>query len=95
MSFGHLGAAIWHRWAFIYGQYYADKPETIDALKDNIRKTIGEIKLHTIDNVLKNWTDREWNYFTLLIVRIVLSNKNRNLRKYSVIFLSIFQKKNF
>ena len=28
--------------------------ETIDALKGNIR----EIQLHTIDNVLKNWTDR-------------------------------------
>ena len=37
---------------------YADKPETIDALKDNICKAIGEITLHTIDNVLKNWTDR-------------------------------------
>ena len=37
---------------------YADKPETIDALKDNIRKTIGEIQLHLIDNVLKNWSDR-------------------------------------
>ena len=37
---------------------YADKPETIDALKDNIRETICEIQLHTIDNMLKNWTDR-------------------------------------
>ena len=24
---------------------------------DNIREAIGEIQLHTIDNVLKNWTD--------------------------------------
>ena len=37
---------------------YADKPETIDALKDNIHEDIGEIQLHTIDNVHKNWTDR-------------------------------------
>ena len=37
---------------------YSDKQETIDALKDNIREAIGEIQLHTIDNVLKNWTDR-------------------------------------
>ena len=37
---------------------YADKPETIDALKDNIREAISEIQLHTIDNVLKSWTDR-------------------------------------
>ena len=38
---------------------YADKPETIDVLKDNIRAAIGNIQLHTIDDVLKNWTDRE------------------------------------
>ena len=36
---------------------YADKPETIDDLKD-IREEVGEIQLPTIDNVLKNWTDR-------------------------------------
>ena len=41
---------------------YADKPETIVALKDNIREAIGEIQLHTIDNVLKNWTDRVGYY---------------------------------
>ena len=33
---------------------YTDKPETIDALRDNIREAIGEIQLPTIDNVLKN-----------------------------------------
>ena len=37
---------------------YADKPETIGTLKDNIPETICEIQLHTIDNVLKDWTDR-------------------------------------
>ena len=37
---------------------YADKPETIDALKNNIREAIRETQLHTIINVLKNWTDR-------------------------------------
>ena len=26
----------------------------IDALKDNIREALGEIQLHTINNVLKN-----------------------------------------
>ena len=63
MSFGHLKAAIWHRWTIICGgavkdKYYADKPETNGALKDNFRETIGEIQLPTIENVLKNWTDR-------------------------------------
>ena len=59
MSFGHLGIATWHRWSIICGVpskiSYADKPETIYALKDNIREAIGELQLHTIDNVLKNW----------------------------------------
>ena len=40
-----------------YYLWGADKSETIDALKDNIREVIGGIKLYTIDNVLKNWTN--------------------------------------
>ena len=60
---------------------YADKPETINALKDNLREAIGEIQLHTINNVLKNWTDR-------------VGNKKRNLRKCSVVFFKAFSKKN-
>ena len=42
-----------------------DKPETIDALKDNIREAIGEIQLHTINNVLKNWIDRAGYYMAI------------------------------
>ena len=48
----------YYLWAAVKDKCYADKSETIDALKDNIREAIGEIQLHTIDNVLKNWTDR-------------------------------------
>ena len=43
---------------------YADKPETIHALRDNIHEAIGEIQLHTIYKVLKNWTDRVDYYMT-------------------------------
>ena len=42
----------------VKGNFYADKPETIEAMKDNIREAISEIQLHTIDNVFENWTDR-------------------------------------
>ena len=48
----------YYLWSAVKYKYYSDKPETIDALKDNIHEVIGEIQLHTIDNVLKNWTDR-------------------------------------
>ena len=47
----------YYLWGAVKEKCYADKPETIFALKDNIREAIGEIQLHTIDNVLKNCTD--------------------------------------
>ena len=48
----------YYMWGVIKDKCYAHKPETIDALKDNIREAIDEIQLHTIDSVLKNWNDR-------------------------------------
>ena len=48
----------YYLWDAAQDKCYADKPKTIDTLNDNIRETIGEIQLHTIDNVLKNWTER-------------------------------------
>ena len=48
----------YYLWGAVKDNCYADKPETINALKDNIREEIGEIQLHTIDSVFKNWTDR-------------------------------------
>ena len=44
----------YYLWGAVKDKCYADKPETIEALKE----TIETIQLHTIDNVLKNFTDR-------------------------------------
>ena len=44
----------YYLWGAVKNKGYVDKPETIDALKDNISEAIGEIQLHIIDNVLKN-----------------------------------------
>ena len=44
----------YYLWGAVRDKHYADKPETIDALKGNIREAIGEIQLHTMDNKLKN-----------------------------------------
>ena len=58
MSFGQLGAALtpldYYLWNAVKDKCYADKPEAINTLRNNIREAIGEIQLHTIDNVLKN-----------------------------------------
>ena len=42
----------YYLWDAVKDKCYASKPETIDALKDNVREAIGEIQLHTIDNVI-------------------------------------------
>ena len=59
MSFDHLQAAIeapldYYLWcdkcyviSVVKDKCYADKPEIIEALKENIREAIGEIRLHT------------------------------------------------
>ena len=48
----------YYLWGAIKDKCYSDKPETIDALNDNIREANNEIHLYAIDNVPKNWTDR-------------------------------------
>ena len=41
-------------WGAVKDKCYADNPETIDTLKNNIREAICEMQLLTIDIVLKN-----------------------------------------
>ena len=53
-----LTALDYYFWGAVKDKCYADKPETINALQNNIREAVGEIQLHKIDNVLKNWTSR-------------------------------------
>ena len=48
----------YYLWGAVKDKCYANKPATIDALKNNIRIAIEDIMPHTIENVLKNWTDR-------------------------------------
>ena len=48
----------YYLWDAVKDNCYADKPQTIEALKDNIREAIDEIQLQTIDNLSKIWTDR-------------------------------------
>ena len=47
----------YYLWGAVKDKCFAKKPNTIDTFKDNIRKAISEIQLHTIDNVLKNCTN--------------------------------------
>ena len=51
----------YYLWGAVKDKSYADKPETIVTLKDNIREAIGEIQMDTIDNVLENWAESLFN----------------------------------
>ena len=62
----------YYLWGAVKDKCYADKPEAIDALMDNIREAVGQIQLDTIDNVLKNWTDR---------VAYCMASRGRNLNE--------------
>ncbi|GFW39880.1 hypothetical protein TNCV_4358751 [Trichonephila clavipes] len=37
---------------------YADKPQTLDPLEDNIRRVIADIRPQMLEKVIENWTSR-------------------------------------
>ncbi|GFW93357.1 uncharacterized protein TNCV_2604751 [Trichonephila clavipes] len=41
---------------FLWG--YADKPQTLDHLEDNIRRVIADIRPQMLEKVIENWTSR-------------------------------------
>lgn len=45
-------------WGFVKSRVYADKPQTVAALKANIRRVIGEIEPLLCDKVIENWISR-------------------------------------
>ncbi|GFU93408.1 hypothetical protein TNCV_2727951 [Trichonephila clavipes] len=37
---------------------YADRPQTLDHLEDNIRRVIADIRPQMLEKVIENWTSR-------------------------------------
>ncbi|GFS99045.1 hypothetical protein TNCV_1890531 [Trichonephila clavipes] len=37
---------------------YADKPQTLDILEDNIRRVIADMRPQMLEKVIENWTSR-------------------------------------
>ena len=90
--------AIWtplgyYLWGAVKGKCYANKPETIEALTMTIFLKPLVVLYSCTQSImcrLLNGQPRqrfEWNYFPLLTVRIVLSNKKK---KFEKIFSSLF-----
>ncbi|GFT91140.1 DUF4817 domain-containing protein [Trichonephila clavipes] len=45
-------------WGYVISQVYADKPQTLDHLEDNIRRVIADIRPQMLEKVIENWTSR-------------------------------------
>ncbi|GFW48470.1 putative LOC100569746 [Trichonephila clavipes] len=45
-------------WGYVKSLIYADKPQTLDHLEDNIRRVITDIRPQMLEKVIENWTSR-------------------------------------
>ncbi|GFX48073.1 transposable element Tc3 transposase [Trichonephila clavipes] len=45
-------------WGYVMSLVYADKPQTLDNLEDNIRRVIADIRPQMLEKVIENWTSR-------------------------------------
>ncbi|GFT75883.1 DUF4817 domain-containing protein [Trichonephila clavipes] len=45
-------------WGYVKSLVYADKPQTLDPLEDNIRRVIADIRPQMLKKVIENWTSR-------------------------------------
>ncbi|GFW11628.1 putative transposable element [Trichonephila clavipes] len=45
-------------WSYVKSLVYADKPQTLDHLEDNICRVIADIRPQTLEKVIENWTFR-------------------------------------
>ncbi|GFV32948.1 transposase [Trichonephila clavipes] len=46
-------------WCYVKSLVYADKPQMLHHLEDNIRRVIADIRPHMLEKVIKNWTS-DW-----------------------------------
>ncbi|GFV16230.1 uncharacterized protein TNCV_4337481 [Trichonephila clavipes] len=44
-------------WGYVKSLIYADKPQTLDHLEDNIRRVIADIRPQ-MEKIIENWTSR-------------------------------------
>ncbi|GFU16822.1 HTH_Tnp_Tc3_2 domain-containing protein [Trichonephila clavipes] len=45
-------------WGYVKSLVYADKPQALDHLEDNIRRVIADIRPQMLEKVIENWTSR-------------------------------------
>ncbi|GFW77188.1 uncharacterized protein TNCV_2726181 [Trichonephila clavipes] len=45
-------------WGYVNSLVYADKPQTLDHLEDNIRRVVANIRPQMLEKIIENWTSR-------------------------------------
>ncbi|GFW98088.1 hypothetical protein TNCV_2491441 [Trichonephila clavipes] len=45
-------------WGYVKSLVYADKPQTLGHLEDNIRRVIADIRPQMLEKVIENWSSR-------------------------------------
>ncbi|GFW65544.1 DUF4817 domain-containing protein [Trichonephila clavipes] len=45
-------------WSYVKSLVYADKPQTLDHLEDNIHRVIADIQPQMLEKIIENWTSR-------------------------------------
>ncbi|GFV77620.1 transposable element Tc3 transposase [Trichonephila clavipes] len=45
-------------WGYVKSLVYADKPQTLDHLKDNVHRVFADIRPQMLEKVIENWTSR-------------------------------------
>ncbi|GFW22379.1 hypothetical protein TNCV_1431321 [Trichonephila clavipes] len=53
-----LFGSLSKRGGYVKSLVYADKPQTLDHLEDNIRRVIADIRPQMLEKVIENWTSR-------------------------------------
>ncbi|GFW03940.1 hypothetical protein TNCV_2050561 [Trichonephila clavipes] len=71
-------------WGYVKSLVYADKPQTLDYLEDNIRRVITDIRPQMLEKVIENWTSRlnyiqasRGNHMPEIIFKIIFGNDGR------------------
>ncbi|GFV55492.1 DUF4817 domain-containing protein [Trichonephila clavipes] len=45
-------------WGYVKSLVYADKPQTLDHLEDNVHRVIADMRPQMLEKVIENWTSR-------------------------------------
>ncbi|GFX14308.1 uncharacterized protein TNCV_1768021 [Trichonephila clavipes] len=72
-------------WGYVKSLVYAEKPQTLDHLEDNIRRVIADIRPQMLEKVIENWTSR-LDYIRASrgspMLEIIFKMRSRDLEKF-------------